>query len=157
MEKIIEAIIEGGKATTGPPLGPALGPLGVNAAQVVAKINEATQDFSGIKVPVKVRINKESKTFTVEVGSPPTAELIKKELGIQKGASSKESAAGDIAIDKLVKVARAKKNSLGKSLRETLKEVLGSCVSMGITVSGRNAKEILKEVDSGKHDSLFAG
>jgi large subunit ribosomal protein L11 len=157
MEKTIDAIVEGGKATAGPPLGPALGPLGINAGQVVAKINEATKAFTGMKVPVKVIVNTDTKEFDVEVGAPPTAELIKKEAGIEKGAGNRESPAGDVALEKLVGIAKAKSTSLGKSLKDVLKEVLGTCVSMGITVDGKSPREITTEIDEGKHDSLLAG
>lgn len=155
--KTIDVIVEGGKATAGPPLGPALGPMGVNAGQVVAKINEATGDFSGMKVPVKVHVDPKTKQFTIEVGSPPTAEIIKKELGIEKGAGNREAPAGDLPWEKAVKIAKAKRNSLGKNLKETLKEILGTCTSMGVTVGGKKAKDAIKEVNEGKHDSLLKG
>jgi large subunit ribosomal protein L11 len=155
--KTIDAIVDGGKATPGPPLAPALAPMGVNIGQVVAKINEMTKDFSGMKVPVKVHVDPKTKTFTVEVGSPPTAEIIKKEAGIEKGAGNREAPAGDISIDKAVAIAKAKRNSLGKDLKETLKEVLGSCLSMGVTVGGKNARMAIKEVNEGRHDSLLKG
>ena len=90
MEKTIDVIVDGGKATAGPPLGPALGPMGINAGQVVAKINEATKAFSGMKVPVKVIVDTTTKQFNIEIGTPPTAELIKKEAGIEKGAGNRE-------------------------------------------------------------------
>lgn len=155
--KTIDAIVEGGKATPGPPLAPALAPMGVNIGQVVAKINEMTRDFSGMKVPVKVHVDPKTKSFTVEVGSPPTAEIIKKEAGIEKGAGNREAPAGDISLEKAVAIAKAKRNSLGKDIRETLKEVLGSCVSMGVTVGGKNAREAIREVNEGRHDSLLKG
>lgn len=157
MEKVINAIVDGGKATSGPPLGPALGPLGVNAAQVVAKINEATKSFSGMKVPVKVIVNTETKEFKIEVGTPPTVELLKKAAGIEKGAGNREAPAGNIALSEIVKIAKSKTNSLGKNLKSVVKEICGSCVSAGITIEGKNAKEIIKEIDAGKHDSLFVG
>jgi len=157
MEKTIDAIVEGGKATPGPPLGPALGPMGVNAGQVIAKINEQTKDFAGVKVPVKVIVDTETKEFRIEVGSPPTSELIKKEIGIDKGAGNREAPAGDISMEQIVKIAKQKKTSaLGKSLKELSKEVIGTCVSMGITVAGKNGKDAIAEVDEGKHDSMFA-
>ncbi|NYZ74561.1 50S ribosomal protein L11 [Candidatus Micrarchaeota archaeon] len=155
--KTIDAIVEGGKASAGPPLAPALAPMGVNIGQVVAKINEATKAFAGMKVPVKVHVDPKTKQFTIEVGSPPTAEIIKKEAGIEKGAGTREAPAGDLSMEKAVSIAKAKTNSLGKDAKETLKEVLGSCVSMGVTVNGRNAKEAIKEVNEGKHDSLLKG
>jgi len=155
--KTIDAIVEGGKASAGPPLAPALAPMGVNIGQVVAKINEATRDFEGMKVPVKVHVDPKTKTFTIEVGSPPTAEIIKKEAGIEKGAGNREAPAGDIPLEKVVKIAKSKRNSLGKELKETLKEVLGSCFSMGVKVDGKSAKDVIREVKEGKHDSLLKG
>jgi large subunit ribosomal protein L11 len=155
--KTIDAIVEGGKASAGPPLAPALAPLGVNIGQVVAKINEQTKAFSGMKVPVKVHVDPKTKTFTIEVGSPPTAELIKNAAGIQKGAGSKDAPAGNIQLAKLVEIAKSKTNSLGRDSKETLKEILGSCVSMGLNVDGKKPKDVMKEVEAGKHDSLLKG
>jgi large subunit ribosomal protein L11 len=153
--KTINAIVDGGKASAGPPLAPALAPLGVNIGQVVAKINEATKDFAGMKVPVAVHVDPKTKTFTVEVGSPPTAEIIKKEAGVEKGAGNREAPAGNLSLEKAVSIAKSKRNSLGKDTKQTLKEVLGSCLSMGITVNGKNARQAIKEVNEGKHDPLL--
>ena len=132
--KTINVIVDGGKASAGPPLAPALAPMGVNIGQVVAKINEKTKDFAGMKVPVTVIVNPKDKSFEVEVGSPPTGEIIKKEAGIDKGAGNREAPAGDISMDKIVAVAKKKGNSLGSDVKSTVKEVLGSCLSMGITI-----------------------
>jgi large subunit ribosomal protein L11 len=157
MEKTIDVIVDGGKASAGPPLGPALGPMGVNAGQVVAQINDETKNFSGMKVPVKVIVDTTTKEFRIEVGAPPTAELIKKEAGIEKGAGNREAPAGDVKLEALVKIAKSKSNSLGKTLKDTLKEVLGSCVSLGVKIDGKNPKTVLAEIDSGSHDSLLSG
>ena len=157
MEKTINAIVDGGKATAGPPLGPALGPLGVNAGQVVAKINEATKAFAGMKVPVVVLVNTDTKEFKVEVGTPPTSELLKKAAGIEKGAGNREAPAGNIALSELVKMAKTKSNSLGKTTKATVKEICGTCVSSGINIDGKKAKDIIQEINEGKHDSMFTG
>jgi len=157
MEKTIDVIVDGGKASAGPPLGPALGPMGVNAGQVVAKINEETKDFSGMKVPVKVIVDTTTKQYRIEVGAPPTAELIKKEAGIEKGAGNREAPAGNVKLEALVKIAKAKSNSLGKTLKDTLKEVVGSCVSLGVNIDGKPPRSVLSEIESGAHDSLLGG
>lgn len=157
MEKIIDIIVDGGKATAGPPLGPALGPLGINAGKVVADINSATKGFAGMKVPVKVIVDTVNKEYRIDVGSPPTAELIKKEAGIEKGAGTKDAPAGNVSLEKLVKIAKSKSNSLGKSLKDTLKEIVGSCQSMGVNIDGKPPKTVLREIDQGAHDSLFKG
>ncbi|MGB9719016.1 MAG: 50S ribosomal protein L11 [Candidatus Anstonellales archaeon] len=156
-EKIITAIVEGGKATAGPPIGPALGPLGINAGAVVAEINKQTAAFAGTKVPVKIIADPKTKSFKIEVGSPPVSELLKKEAKIEKGSGTAgKEAKGNITLESAVKVAKSVRGkNLSKSLKDSVKEVLGSCMSMGITVEGRNAKEIVKEISEGKHDSLM--
>ena len=131
--------------------------MGVNIGQVVAKINEETKAFAGMKVPVKVMVDPGTKEFTIEVGSPPTGEIIKKEAGIEKGAGNREAPAGDISMEKIANIAKAKSNSLGSDVKEITKEVLGTCLSMGVTVDSKNAREVIKEVDEGKHDSLLKG
>ncbi|MBC7219007.1 MAG: 50S ribosomal protein L11 [Hadesarchaea archaeon] len=154
MESRVKVMVEGGKANPGPPLGPALGPLGVNVAQVVAKINEATSSFTGMKVPVTVVVKKKTKEFSIEVGSPPTAALIKKELGLEKGAKTAgKEVVGNLSLAQVVKIAKLKLGtSLAKGLKSAVKEVLGTCVSLGVTVEGKSPKEVQKEIDEGKHD-----
>ncbi len=140
-EVVVNGLIEGGKATSGPPFGPALGPLGVNTASIVAEINEKTKAFAGIKIPVKVTVTKETKEFKVEVGSPTTSALILKELGLEKGGKVKEEIAGNITLEQVTKIAKAKEASLyGNTLASRVKQVLGTCKSMNITCDGANAR-----------------
>jgi len=161
MSKItIPAIVEGGRANAGPPLGPALGPLGVNIGGIIDEINKKTSPFAGIKVPVKVIVDKASKTFEIEVGSPSTGELLKKELGVEKGrkgGADDPKTVGDLKFEQVVKVARMKETgSLVRSLKNGAKEVLGTCVSLGITVEGKDAREAIKRVDKGEFDSVLS-
>lgn len=155
MADTIEVLVEGGKATPGPPLGPALGPMGVNVVQVVAKINEKTKSFEGMKVPVKVIIDSKTKTFDVKVGTPPTSALLVKEIGAEKGSGTpNKDKAGNITIDQAIKVADMKKDSLmGKNLKMRVLEVIGVCVSSGINVEGKDAKAMQKEIKEGKWDA----
>lgn len=153
----ISALVSGGKASAGPPLGPALGPTGINIGQVIAAINEKTKDFAGIQVPVKVIVDPSTKEFEIEVGSPPVSALIKKEIGIEKGAGNRESSAGDISLESVVKIAKMKMDSLNTtSLGNAVCQVLGTCVSMGITCNGKDCKEVIKEVKQGVHDALLS-
>jgi len=71
--QIVSALVTGGQANAGPPLGPTLGPLGVNILQIVNAINEKTKDFEGMKVPVTVSVDKKTKQWTVDVGIPSAA------------------------------------------------------------------------------------
>jgi large subunit ribosomal protein L11 len=155
MADTIEVLVEGGKATPGPPLGPALGPMGVNVVQVVAKINEKTKSFEGMKVPVKVIIDSKTKTFEIKVGTPPTSALLVKELGVEKGSGApNKDKVGSITIDQAIKVAEMKKDSLmGKNLKMRVLEVIGVCVSSGINVEGKDAKTMQKEIKEGKWDA----
>ncbi|RLI06148.1 50S ribosomal protein L11 [Candidatus Bathyarchaeota archaeon] len=156
-KKTIETLVSGGKATAGPPLGPMLGPLGVNIMVVVNKINELTKDFSGIKVPVKVTVDVDTKEFEVEVGTPPTVALIVKELGIEKGSGNpKTEKVGNLTIEQLKKIAKMKMGSTyAKTLKASAKEVLGVCVSMGVTVEGKEPRQVQKEIDEGVYDQVF--
>jgi large subunit ribosomal protein L11 len=149
-ETTINGLIEGGKATSGPPFGPALGPLGVNIAKIIAEINEKTEAYAGIKVPVKIIVDGTTKTYRVEIGSPPTSALILKEIGAQKGAKVKEEIAGNITLDQVRNVAMAKENKLYGPVRAKMRQVIGTCVSMNITVEGVSAKEFMKKIDSGE-------
>jgi len=157
MAETIETLVDGGKASAGPPLGPALGPMGVNIMQVINAINEKTKEFQGMKVPVKVIIDPATKNFEIEIGTPPAASLILKEVGGEKGSGTpSKHSIGNITIDQAIKVAKMKFDSLlGKSLKEKTKEVIGTCVSIGVTVEGKKPKEINKAVDEGQFDSKF--
>jgi large subunit ribosomal protein L11 len=147
---IINLLVEGGKATAGPPLGPALGPLKVDVNKVVEEINKKTKEFEGMKVNVKVIVD-ENKNFRIEVGTPPTSALILKEIGAEKGAKSKEEVPGNISLEQVIKIAKIKRgSSLSKSLKSVVLEVLGTCLSMNVTCEGRNPKEIIKEIKEGK-------
>lgn len=152
--QVVETLVEGGKATAAPPLGPALGPTGVNIGQVVAEINKRTADMKGMQVPVKVMVNTVSKEFSIEIGTPPAAALIKKEGGLEKGASNPlTEKVADLLIQQVIKIAKIKEDDLlGKTLKARVREVIGTCNSMGVLVEGMSGVEALKAVEAGKFD-----
>jgi len=154
LANVVEALVPGGKASAGPPLGPALGPLGVNVAQVVAKMNEQTKALNGMQVPVKV-IVKSRTEFEIEVGTPPTSALIIKEMGIEKGTGDKNTV-GNITMEQVIKIANIKKKSiLSKTLKNAASEVIGTAGSVGATIEGMQSKEAQLAVASGKYDELL--
>jgi large subunit ribosomal protein L11 len=156
MVDVIDVLVPGGKASPGPPIGPALGPLGINIKAVVDDINEKTASYNGMQVPVKVIVD-DQKHVTLEVGIPPASALVLVEAGVEKGSSG-EGIAGNISIAQAIKVAKLKrKNSLSYELKNTVKEILGTCVSMGISVDGKPARDIQKAIDAGEYADLFAG
>ena len=209
-QKTVNALVDGGKATPAPPLGPSLAVFKVNIGKVIQDINEKTKDYEGMKVPVKIIIDDVTKEYKIEIGTPPTSSLIRKELGLKKIAPEKKEEevtegeageekkgekekkpekkeeepkkevkgkevkegeekaeeipekeepkerimVGNLTIDQCVKIAKMKRDSLlAKDMKKAVKEIVASCVSMPITVEGKNPKEVLKEIDEGKYDS----
>lgn len=150
-EATISGLVSGGKATAGPPFGPALGPMGVNTAKVVEEINDKTKAFEGINIPVKVIVDTATKAFRVEVGFPPTSALILKELGIKAGAKAKGEVVGDIALEQVAKIAQSKEARIyGKDLAAKANQVLGTCKSMGVTCGGEDPRVVIKKIKSGE-------
>ena len=156
-KRTIAALVSGGEANAGPPLGPALGPMGMNILQVVNAINEKTKDFPGMKVPVKIEVDPETKKFTVEVGVPPTAALVFKEAEVTKGSGTAgTNYAGNITLENAVKIAKMKiESSYAKNLKSAVKEVIGSCMSSGVKVEDKPAKEVYADIIAGKYDNYF--
>jgi len=156
-EKTLKFLVPGGEATAGPPIGPALGPLGLNVLQVVEEINRKTSEFKGMRVPVEVRVDTDTKTFEVRVGTPTTAALLVKETGVEKGsAQPNREFVADLSMEKVVKIAKLKMPDMrAKTLKAAVKQVLGTCLSMGVKVEGKTAKEVMKEVDAGAYDDLL--
>ena len=151
---IIKLLIEGGDMKPGPAIAQQLGPLGVNIGKVISKVNESTRSFKGMKVPVELDINEKTKDFIIKTFSPPTAELLKNELKLEKGSAKiSEVKVGNIAIEDVIKVAQIKKgNMLEKDMKAAVKSVLGTCASVGIMVENKNANELISEVNEWKYN-----
>jgi large subunit ribosomal protein L11 len=156
-KKVVELIVNGGQANAGPPLGPALGPLGVNIVAIVNKINEITKEYAGMKVPVKISVDTEDKTFEVTVGTPTASALIVAELKVEKGSGTPNTVKiGDLSMEQMVKIAKIKgPQLLAPTIKKATKELLGTCVSLGVTVEGKDPREVQKEVDAGNYEQLF--
>lgn len=155
MANSVEVLVDGGKASAGPPLGPALGPMGVNVMNVVKLINEKTAAFVGMKVPVTVKVDPKTKAFDVTVGTPPTSALLFAEIKQEKGSGQpKQNKVGNVTIEQVIKVSRMKMDSLtGATLKARVKEVAGTAQSCGITVEGMDAHDFQKAVNDGKFDA----
>jgi len=147
-KEIIDLIVDGGSAKAGPAMGTKLGPLGLNMGQILQKINEKTKDFSGMKVPIKLIVDIETKTFEIEVGTPSTSQLIKTELKAQKGSGKAGTEfIGELKKEQLEKIAKIKMpSSTAPDLNKAVRQVLGTCVSMGVKIEGKTAKEYLKSL-----------
>jgi len=153
-KQTISSLVTGGEASAGPPLGPALGPMGVNIMEVISAINEKTSEFKGMKIPVTVSIDSETKKWEIEVGIPSASALILKEANIQKGSSTSGTEwIADIGIDSIVKVSNVKlESSYARELKSVAKQVIGTCQCLGIKIEGKMPKEITAEINAGKWD-----
>ncbi len=156
----MKLLVDAGVMKPGPALSQKMGPLGINLGKIIADVNKASDSFKGIKVPVILDINTKTKSFTVSVLTPPTSELLKKELGIAKGSGEpKNIKMGNIPIETVIKIAKIKeKDMIVNGLKEAVDSVLGTCVSLGILVESKDGREIIKEVKEGRyHDIISKG
>jgi large subunit ribosomal protein L11 len=132
--KIIKLQIQAGKANPAPPIGPALGGAGVNIMAFCKDFNAKTQGQEGI-IPVVIEVYVD-KSFTYVMRKPPVSELLKKELGIQKGSKVPNR-------DKVAKIKRSRARAIAQNKMEDMNArdvdaatmiVLGTARSMGIDV-----------------------
>jgi large subunit ribosomal protein L11 len=149
----IKLLVESGDMKPGPVLSQKLGPAGVPMNQVIQKVNEATKSFKGLKVPVELEIDTKTKNVDIKVLSPPVSELLKKELGAEKGSGDhKQINIANASIEQIISIAKTKlPDLLSKDLKAAVKTILGSCISLGILVENKSPKEIISEIDEGKH------
>jgi large subunit ribosomal protein L11 len=157
MAGTIEVLIPGGQADPGPPLGPELGPTPVDVQAVVQEINDRTEAFDGTEVPVTVEYDDDG-SFTIEVGVPPTAELIKDEAGFDTGSGEPhEEFVADLTVEQVKQIAEQKHpDLLAYDLKNAAKEVVGTCTSLGVTIKGNNPREFKERIDDGEYDGVFA-
>ena len=156
-KQTISSLVTGGEASAGPPLGPALGPMGVNILEIINAINEKTKEFQGMKIPVSVSVDADTKKWEIEVGIPSASALLLKEAGIQKGSGTSGTEwVGEVSADMIAKIAKVKlETSYASSLKSVAKQIVGTCVSLGIKVEGKTPKEFTAEINEGKWDSKF--
>ena len=128
--------IPAGKATPAPPVGTALGPQGINIMSFVKEFNARTQGQDTI-LPVEVTIYAD-KSFTFILKTPPTAVLIKKELGLEKGSGApNKTKVGTVTQAQLRKIAEVKMPDLNcDTIESAVAMVAGAARSMGVTVAG---------------------
>jgi large subunit ribosomal protein L11 len=152
---IIKLIVDGGDMKVGPAVAQQVGPLGINLGKITSGVNEVTSGFKGTKVPVEIDIDIKTKDFKIKVFSPPVAELIKKELGLEKGSGDAgKIKVGNIALERVIDIAKTKMpDLLAKDLRASVKLVVGTCVALGVLIDNKPAKELEKDIDTGVYDN----
>ncbi len=132
---LVKLQIPAGKANPAPPVGPALGPHGVNIMEFCKAFNAQTQDMGDTIVPVLMTVYAD-RSFSFITKTPPASELIKKAAGILKGSSTtgKENA-GRLTADQVRSIAETKLPDLNtKDIEAAMKIVAGTARSMGVEV-----------------------
>jgi len=148
----VKLLVEGGNMQPGPSLSQKIGPLGINIGKIIQRINEATKNFHGLKVPVELDVNTKTKDFEIKIFSPPVSELLKKELGIEKGSGIQYKLyAANASIEQIISIAKTKlPNLLCKDLKSAVKTVIGTCASLGVLVENQLAAELGHQIAGGK-------
>ena len=135
IKTVIKLQIPAGQANPAPPVGPALGQHGVNIMAFCKEDNERTGDQAGSIVPVEITVFNDN-SFTFITKTPPTTDLLKKALGLEKGAStSGRENVGTLSRDKLREIAQLKAKDLNAiSIEGAERIIAGTARSMGIEI-----------------------
>ena len=136
VKAVVKVQIQAGKATAAPPVGTALGPHGINMGQFIKEYNERTASLSGTVVPAVVTVF-EDRSYTFVTKSPPAADLIRREAGIEKGSGKpNKEKVGKISRAQVKKIAETKMADLNAtSIEGAMKMVEGTARSMGVEIS----------------------
>ncbi|MFH0831853.1 MAG: 50S ribosomal protein L11 [archaeon] len=154
---ILKLLVDAGDMKPNPALSQKIGPLGLNLGKLIQDVNKATSGFKGIKVPVAVDVDTKTKNFKVEVSTPPTSGLLKKEFSLDKGSGEPNNVkVANAAIEQIISIAKTKQQGmLTEDFKKAVKNVIGTCVSLGILVESKNAKDVCQEVAEGKYDEVI--
>jgi large subunit ribosomal protein L11 len=135
VKAIVKLQINAGEATPAPPVGPALGQHGVNIMQFVKDYNERTGNQRGMVIPVEITIF-EDRSFNVITKTPPSADLIKKAAGLEKGSGiPHRNKVGSVSRDQVKQMAEVKMKDLNANdLEAAMKMIEGTARSMGVRV-----------------------
>jgi large subunit ribosomal protein L11 len=127
--------IPAGKANPSPPVGPALGQRGVNIMEFCKAFNEKTKDMMGYNIPVVITVYSD-RSFTFITKKPPVTDLIKKEIGLQKGSDNPlKNKVGKITREQIMNIVKTKMDDLNAHDEEAAARIIeGSCRSMGVEV-----------------------
>lgn len=135
IKKILKMIVPAGKAVPAPPLGPILSSAQVNIKEFCDKFNEATRPLGDIKIPVTITIY-DDRTFSMELKTPPIADLIKKKLKIQKGSARPNlQIVGTLTSEQVREIAEEKLKDLNTTkIESAMHTVAGTARQMGVKI-----------------------
>lgn len=154
-KRVIAVPLQGGKVAANPQFQETLKQAGLDPDKV---IQEVQKKVSTCKYPIqKVEVEVWQGEYEVKIQLPPVGDLFLKLVGKDTGAHSTNEVIGNLTFRQLVEIAMWKKDELkSKSLKSALRQLLSTCKAMGITVDGRPAAEVIKELDMGKYDEMLS-
>ncbi|BEP18077.1 50S ribosomal protein L11 [Pyrofollis japonicus] len=131
---------------------------GVDLSKLREELNALTQKYKGFEVTVKILVDEDTKEYDIEIKPPTTTELLLHAVGAKEPSGDPmHQKIGDLPFEKIVEIAILKKPSLtAKTLKAAVKTILGSARSIGITVDGKDPKQVTQEVESGVYDAVLA-
>ncbi|PVU86898.1 hypothetical protein BB559_006094 [Furculomyces boomerangus] len=151
--KIVTLRVTGGEVGASSSLAPKLGPLGLSPKKVGEDIAKATKDWKGLRLTVQLTV--QNRQATVEIVPSASALVIKalKEPARDRKKEKNIKHSGNLALEEVIKVARTMREiekSFARELKGTVKEILGTCFSVGCTVEGESPKDIQEQIDNGE-------
>jgi large subunit ribosomal protein L11 len=131
---------------------------GVDLSKLREELNKLTQKYKGFEVTVKILVDEDTKEYDIEIKPPTTTELLLHAVGAKEPSGDPmHQKIGDLPFEKIVEIAILKKPSLtAKTLKAAVKTILGSARSIGITVDGKDPKQVTQEVENGVYDAVLA-
>jgi large subunit ribosomal protein L11 len=132
---LVKLQVPAGKANPAPPIGPALGPHGINIMDFCKAFNAQTEALGDTIIPCVLTIYKD-RSFTFILKTPPASELIKKAAGIIKGSSTpNKEKVGKITLDQVREIASTKMPDLNAvDVEQAMETIKGTARSMGVEV-----------------------
>lgn len=156
--RVVNVKFPGGQAAQAKDKLEQLEEYGIDVEKLIEELNELTSIYKGFDITVKIAVDTDTGEYDLEVKPPTTTEILLKMVGAKEPSGDPmHQKIGDLPFEKIVEIAILKKPSLNaKTLKAAVKTILGSARSIGITVNGKDAKQVTQEVESGVYDAVLA-
>ncbi len=156
--RVVNVKVRGGQAKPEPPISDLASKYGLDVNKLVEEINRLTERYKEFEVQVKIIIDEETKEYELEIKPPTTTELLLHAVGAKEPSGDPmHQKIGDLPFEKIVEIAIMKKPGLNaKTLKAAVKSIIGSARSIGITIDGKDGKQVTREVEDGVYDAVLA-
>ena len=145
--------VVGGEVTSAAALAPKCGPIGLPPKKVGEDIQKATSKWKGVKIEIQIAVQNRQCTVTVRPTAAPLIIEALKEGGRDRKKTKNVQHNGNIKLDDVIRIAKTMREankSMAVAFEGSVKEILGTCVSLGCTVDGKSAKEMTAQIESGE-------